>query len=143
MILVFINCHSQGRAQFYIIVYHFCGGCLDAEVVDRVLINMDLSISPHFTERRTYSGIHNISQFDLSFRIRCSENYGPTNCTQCLQGRDPSTNCTQCLQGRDPSTGCATCLPGMYRRTEADLDCSAVQQLGGHVYHVTLSYHNI
>ena len=63
-------------------MYHFCGGCLDAEVVDRVLINMDLSISPHFTERRTYSGIHNISQFDLSFRISgdCSENYYGPQC---------------------------------------------------------------
>ena len=109
-------------------MYHFCGNCQTGEVVDRVLINMDLSISSHFTERRTYSGIHSISQFDLSFRIsgECSENYygpqcnvfclgeeGVSTCTEngrlmCVNSNlSPDSNCTQCLEeGRDPDNNC-------------------------------------
>ena len=119
----------QGRAQFYIIVYHFCFGCPDGEVVDRLFIDMELGISSTFTERRTYSGRLNISQFDLSFRIagECSENYygpqcnvfcseveGVSTCDSngtkvCVNSNlSPESACTQCLEeGRDPANNCA------------------------------------
>ena len=37
--------------------------------MDRVLIDLELNISSNFTGRRTYSGMWNISHFDISFRI--------------------------------------------------------------------------
>jgi hypothetical protein len=38
--------------------------------VDRLLINLVLDVSSDFTDRATYVGRQNISQFDLSFRIQ-------------------------------------------------------------------------
>ena len=64
--------------QLYIIVYHIPGNRF--AVVDRVPIDLELGISSDFTERRTYSGMLNISQFDMSFRLsgQCAEGYtGP------------------------------------------------------------------
>ncbi len=55
--------------QFYILVYHFCFGCINGEVVDRLLIDLELNISSDFSERRTYHGNLSIAQFDLSFKI--------------------------------------------------------------------------
>ena len=59
----------QGRAQFYIVVYGFIAGTPVARVVDRFPIDLELSVLSGPTARRTYSGIHNVSQFELSFRI--------------------------------------------------------------------------
>ena len=112
----------QGRAHFYIVVYGFLAG-LGARVVDRFPIDLELSISSGPTARTTYSGIHNVSQFDLSFRIDCSENYhGPQCDAFCMEVPGQFTcdsdghivctnsnltsvsNCTQ--SGRDPQNNC-------------------------------------
>jgi hypothetical protein len=118
----------QGRMQFYIVVYHFCLGCINGEIVDRLLIDLVLDLSSDFTDRMTYFGTLNISQFDLSFRIdgECSENYHGPQCnvfcsevpgrsTCDTQGnivcensnRSPESNCTDCLvPGEDPDNNC-------------------------------------
>ena len=115
----------QGRAQFYIVVYHFCRtGCPDGEVVDRLLIDLELNRSSEFTGRRTYHGSLGIAQFDLSFRVagECAVNYYGPECNIFCSGveglytcgsegnivcvdsnRNPESNCTECLEeGRDP-----------------------------------------
>ena len=100
-------------------------------MLDRFLIDLQLNVSSVFTERTTYYGIHNISQFDLSFRLQCSElNYYGPQCDRfcsgvegqftcdsegnmvCDKNRDPATNCTGCLPGYDLSSNCAQCLTG-------------------------------
>ncbi len=131
-------------------VYRFTLGGITAFIVDRFLIDLELDIG--VTERNIYQGNSNISQFDLSFRVQCSENYyGPqcncsevegqftcdnegnivcnnehrdpqTNCTSCLLGRDPGTNCERCLSGRDLAMNCEACLPGRNSDTEC-VDC--------------------
>ena len=100
-------------------------------IINRFPIDLELTLGANFTERTTYTGIYNISGlgFDMSFRVQCSENYGP-NCTTfceptegvytcdsdgkivCLHdGQDLATNCTTCLPGWDIEANCAVCLP--------------------------------
>ena len=74
--------------QFYVVTYHFTsvtvapGTDREYVYVDRVPIDLQLNLSTNFTERRTYSGIYNISQFDMSFRLsgQCAENYYGPRC---------------------------------------------------------------
>ena len=116
----------QGRAQFYIVVYGFIFGTNEARVVDRFPIDLELSVSSGPIARTTYSGIHNVAEFDLSFRIDCSENYhGPQCDVFCMEvpGQftcdsdgnivcvnsilTPGSNCTQCrVSGKDPQNNC-------------------------------------
>ena len=94
-------------------------------VLDRFLIDLELSVFST-TASTTYSGIHNVAQFDLSFRIDCSENYHGPQCNvfcmevpgqftcnndgtkMCVNGNlSPESNCTQCrVLGRDPQNNC-------------------------------------
>ena len=112
----------QGRAQFYIVVYGFITGTIEARVLDRFLIDLELSVLSGPIARTTYSGIRNVAQFDLSFRIDCSEFYhGPQCNVFCMEvpgqftcdsdgnivcvnsNLTPASNCTQCrVSGRDP-----------------------------------------
>ena len=118
----------QGRAQFYIVVYGFLAGTEAARVVDRFPIDLELSVSSGPIARTTYSGIHNVAQFDLNFRIdgQCSENYhGPQCDVFCMEvpgqftcdsdgnivcvnsNLTPGSNCTQCrVSGRDSQNNC-------------------------------------
>ena len=93
--------------------------------MDQFLINLELSVSGP-TARTTYNGIRNVAQFDLSFRIDCSENYHGPQCDvfcmevpgqftcdndgtkMCVNGNLSSeSNCTQCqVPGRDPQNNC-------------------------------------
>ena len=119
--------------QFYIVVYHFRTGFTTPHVVDRFQIDLELSIASDFTERKTYYGLQNLTQFDMSFKIagQCSDNYYGPQCdvfcsevegqftcdsegnTVCVNSNlNPDTNCTECLPGRDPSTNCTECVPG-------------------------------
>ena len=62
--------------------------------MDRVPIDLQLNLSTEFTEKRTYSGIHDISQFDMSFRLsgQCAENYyGPQCAIFCSEVAGVST----------------------------------------------------
>ena len=82
--------------QFYVVTYHFTANPTGSEhvYVDRVPIDLQLNLSTEFTERRTYSGIHNISQFDMSFRLsgQCAENYyGPQCAIFCSEVTGVST----------------------------------------------------
>ena len=81
--------------QLYIVVYHLVGGAGGPFflVVDRVPIDLELGISTDFTERRTYSGMLNISQFDMSFRLsgQCAEGYtGPWCNVLCSEVEGPA-----------------------------------------------------
>ena len=120
-----------------LVVYGFIFGTNEARVVDRFLIDLELSVSSGLTARTTYSGIHNVAQFDLSFRIdgHCSENYhGPQCDVFCMEvpgqftcdsdgnivcvnsNLTPESTCTQCrVSGRaDPQNNCEE---GIYRST--------------------------
>ena len=75
----------QGRFQFYIVVYDFYlpmpnDPLKGRYAVDRFAINVDLSAVPDYRCRQKYYGIYNISQFDLSFEIGCSENFLGLGC---------------------------------------------------------------
>ena len=48
--------------------------------VDRFLINVNLGPPPANLSRRMYTGIHNLSLIDLSFSIRCSNNFCGADC---------------------------------------------------------------
>ena len=49
--------------------------------VDRFLINLNFRPEvPHVIARKSYYGMYNISRFDLSFEIRCTENFYGQNC---------------------------------------------------------------
>ena len=99
--------------QFYIVTYHV-RNVTNFNIVDRVPIDLELSISSTFTERRTYSGIYNISQFDMSFRLsgQCAENYyGPWCNIFCSEVEGLSTcdsegNIMCVNETRDPQNNC-------------------------------------
>ena len=95
-------------------------------MLDRFLIDMELNISSGPTARTTFGGIHNVAQFDLSFRIdgQCSENYhGPQCDVFCMEvpgqftcdndgnivcvnsNLTPESNCTQCRVSRNCEEG--------------------------------------
>ena len=120
--------YTQGRVQFYIVVYHFRFAINIPDVVDRFQIDLELSIASDFTERKTYYGLQNLTQFDMSFKIagQCSDNYYGPQCdvfcsevegqftcdsegnTVCVNiNLNPETNCTECLVvGQDPDNNC-------------------------------------
>ena len=99
-------------------------------------IDIELTLGADFSKRTTYTGICNISgvEFDMSFRVQCSENYYGPNCTvahfvhlwrECMlvavKGELSastvvkiimSTSCTTCVPHYDPSTNCTQCLTG-------------------------------
>ena len=111
-------------------------GLSESEVfINRFPIDLELELGPAFTERTTYTGVYNISdmEFDMSFRVQCSENYYGPNCAifcepmegvytcdsegriACIHsGQSLATNCTMCLPGWDPETSCSTCLSSFY-----------------------------
>ena len=113
--------------QFYIVVYYFRFGISEPDVVDRFQIDLELSIASDFTERKTYYGLQNLTQFDMSFKIRqCSDNYYGPQCdvfcsevegqftcdsegnTVCVNSNlNPETSCTECLEeDQDPDNNC-------------------------------------
>ena len=128
--------HAQGRIQLFIDALDRAAQSGETQVlINRFPIDLELELGAAFTERTTYTGIHNISGlgFDMNFRVQCSENYYGPNCatfcksvqnlytcgsggsTICLQsGRDPATNCATCITEMDPETNCTTCLSSFY-----------------------------
>ena len=135
----------QGRAQFYIVVYGIITGTPVARVVDRFPIDLELSVSSGPIARTTYSGIHNVAQFELDFRIACSENYHGPQCNvfcmevpgqftckndgtkMCMNGNlSPESNCTQCrVSGRDPQNNCEE---GIICSTNIQTECACTKQ---------------
>ena len=116
-------------------------------LIDRFSIDLELELGAAFTARVNYTGIYNISdvEFDLSFRVQCSENYYGPDCTAfcipladvyecndqgqfvCLkENREPSTNCTTCLPGYNDLLNCGPCLFGR------DIATNCVSCLPGH-----------
>ena len=69
----------QERFQLYIVVYDYNANQPRGHfAVDRLLIDIDLGPAPAVLSRLTYTGIYNISSFDISFNVTCKENfYGP------------------------------------------------------------------
>lgn len=70
--------------QFYIVLFDFYAvdsstGLRKLAVIDRFLIDLILGPVPGIISRKTYHGMYNISQFDISFKIRCTNKnyYGP------------------------------------------------------------------
>ena len=109
-------------------MYHIRSGFFVPVVVDRFQIDLQLSIASDFTERKTYYGLQNLTQFDMSFKIarQCSDNYYGPQCdvfcseveglftcdsegnTVCVNSNlSPETNCTECPEvGQDPDKNC-------------------------------------
>ena len=83
--------------------------------VDRFLINIKLGPSPANLSRQTYTGVYNISLLDLSFSVRCTENfYGPDCNIFCVpvQGLYSCDKIGQKLcqnESCDPITECQMC----------------------------------
>ena len=119
MALFFI---TQGKIQFFVDALDravSASGLGETEVfINRFPIDIQLQPGPNFTDRGNYTGIYNISglQFDISFRVQCSENfYGPNCTTFCapLQGvyTCGSEGRVVCiLNNRDPATNCSTMI---------------------------------
>lgn len=81
-----ISIYLQGKVQFFI-------DALDRAVINhneteaiinRFPIDLQLELGANFTERRTYTGIYNVTDqgFDLSFRVQCSTNFYGSMCTE-------------------------------------------------------------
>ena len=128
---------TQGGIQFFIDALDRdvqTSGLVETEVfINHFAINLELEPGPTFTDRVNYTGIYNISdvEFDISFRVQCTENYFGPNCTKkcvsepgeytcdsegeivCIaDNRDPATNCSSCLSGYNPLLNCLVCLQG-------------------------------
>ena len=88
-------------------------------IVNRFPIDLELELGANFTKRTTYTGIYNISgvEFDMSFKVQCSENYYGPNCTTFCEPVKDMHDCSRdgnivCLQeGRNSATNCTMCLP--------------------------------
>ena len=90
---------------------------MGAFAVDRFLIDLTLGPVPAAIPRQTYHGIYNISQFDLSFSVACtdSNHSGPDCCSEVgevftcdAMGNRGCTN-PSC----DLDTDCQECTPNI------------------------------
>ena len=66
------------------------------DLVDRVYIDMALSPSSSFTEKRFYNGESGRSRLELSFRIRCNTDFYDPNCTTYCQATDNDSGHFEC-----------------------------------------------
>ena len=100
-----------------------------ADIIDIFFIDVVMSNtnSPSFSDRMTFTGIYNNGNFEMSFRLSCTENYYGQDCTTfcierdsdlghytcgsdgrfvCREGyEEPSTNCTRCVSTICGSSG--------------------------------------
>ena len=86
----------QGRIQFFIDALDKAARSGETEVfINRFPIDLELELGANFTERTTYTGIYNISgvEFDMSFKVQCSENYYGPNCTIVCEPVEGLYNC--------------------------------------------------
>lgn len=51
------------------------------DIVDDIFIEGSLSISPFFTNQRTYRGISGNARLELSFRVQCSQGFTGGDCS--------------------------------------------------------------
>ena len=114
---------KQGKIQFFIDAVDRAvsdSGLVENEaIINRFPIDLELELRADFTERTTYTGNYNISdmEFDMSFRVQCSENYYGPNCTTFCEPLNDAYICSRegsivCLQEhRNPTINCTTCLP--------------------------------
>ena len=86
------------------------------DLIDRVfIVGTNVAPSENYTSRRTYAGIYNNVQMDMSYRVLCNANYyGPT-CTMYCVGRDDDYGHYECN-----SDGERTCRSGW---TDLSNDC--------------------
>ena len=102
--------------------------------VDRFLININLGPPPACRTRQTYYGIYNISSFDLSFSITCSD--GP----DCNESYNPVPDLYSCDNvGRkicknvscDPTTNCQVCSTSTFEQSLSITSPSIERNLNG------------
>ena len=121
----------QGRIQLHIDAIDRAQNISEMmAIIDRFPIDLELDLGANFTQRASYFGVYNVSQLDMSFKVKCSKNYYGPDCTKLCEpvemyscdsdgdricssaNYDISTDCTTCLPGRDISTNCTKCLSG-------------------------------
>ena len=111
----------QGRIQFFIDAIDIdsvAGATEMLDIINRFPINQELELGSRLTPRATYTGIFNISRqiFDMSFRVKCSDNYYGRDCSIFCRPQERMNTCDSqegiiCIQNnRDPSTNCSNCL---------------------------------
>jgi len=86
---------SQERFQLSVVVYDFFSAAPQGHIlrklaaVDRFVIDIIMGPSPAHIYRKTYTGIYNISSWDLSFSVKCSRNFYGKDCNNhCVQVPD-------------------------------------------------------
>ena len=141
----------QERLQFYIVVYDSYqpeGNLMGRFAVDRFLIDLTLGPVPAVVPRQTYHGIYNISQFDLSFSVACtdSNHSGPDCCSEvgevftcdamgnrgCTNPScDLDTDCQECTT--TPTAGALTSSPSTALPTLNTVGTSTPPNTGGTV----------
>ena len=52
------------------------------DLLDRVIVNQQLSVSSSFTSTRTITGYYGKVTLDLSFRVMCQDNYYGSDCSR-------------------------------------------------------------
>ena len=78
--------------------------------VDRFLINLNFRPEvPHAIARKTYYGMYNISRFDLSFEIRCTENFYGQNCDHYYCGENHGNKISVNSLSNQTIGGCCNC----------------------------------
>ena len=64
----------------------------DDDLVDLLLINHSLPVAESI--RQNHTGIYNFVTMDLTLTVFCEENFGGSDCTQCVPGLTGS-NCNE------------------------------------------------
>ena len=64
----------------------------DDDLVDLLLINHSLPVAESI--RQNHTGIYNFVTMDLTLTVFCEENFGGSDCTQCVPGFTGS-NCNE------------------------------------------------
>ena len=113
--------YPQGSIQLAVQAWDQDNGNDPADIIDTFHIDviMNNTNTPTFSDRMIFTGIYNHGNFELSFRLNCTQNYfGPDCATFCIErdsqlghytcGSDGSFVCREGYA--DPSTNCTRCV---------------------------------
>ena len=97
--------------------------------IDRIVVDISLSVGEDFTARTAYTGLYGLAMLDLNFRVSCSETYFGEDCAIKCTGVSGQSECNdegelRCIGNRNQSTGCVQCVSG-YRGDSCDGEFSA------------------
>lgn len=113
--------YPQGGIQLAVQAWDQDSGDDPADIIDifHIDIIMNSTNTPTFSDRMIFTGVYNNGNFELSFRLNCTQNYFGPNCTTfCIERDSPLGHFTcgsdgsfVCREGfADPSTNCTRCV---------------------------------